>query len=404
MGIVYIVYDQELEEPFAAKTFRDEVFSRSPLVTECFRHEATAWINLDAHPNVTRAVMVQNIGGKLFLFLEYVPGGSLAEYIGAPELMNNLPRVLRFGLQFCDGMIHAHVKGIEAHRDVKPHNCLLTLEGTLKITDFGLAKVLDDIPPGRRTQGRKRGPAALISSRGARSGASRSSNVALSLTGEAFGTPAYMAPEQFDDAKHVDVRADVYSLGVMLYQMVTGEPPFVGKTLGALERLHKTQPPPLLRGRGSKLNTLVQRCLAKDPSERFPGFVEVRDQIAGLYQKLTGKPAPEPQIGIDIDDAVEWDHKGYNLNKLGYKEQALRCFDRAIGLDPEYGTAWYNRAIGLSELGRNGEAIECFDRAINLDPTDHDTWFSKGVILRDLWRLKEAARGTQTTQSSPCLH
>jgi tetratricopeptide (TPR) repeat protein len=389
MAIVYIVYDQELEEPFAAKTFRDEPFSVTPLVAERFKQEATAWINLDAHPNVTRAVMVQIIEDKLFLFLEYVPGGSLADYIGTPQLTNNLPQILIFGLQFCDGMIHASVKGIKVHRDIKPCNCLLTQEGTLKVTDFGLAKVLDDIGPVKTARGRHESAGASSSIRGAKAGGSRSPNVGLSLTGKTAGTAAYMAPEQFDDAKHVDARADVYSFGVMLYQIAKGGLPFVARTWKGFERLHKTQAPPKLTGKGAKLNALVQTCLAKDPTDRFSNFIEVRDGLAEVYEKLTGQSAPEPAAGEELD-AIDWDHKGYNLNKLGYKQEALRCVDRAIELDPDYETAWYNKAIALSQIGRHEEALQSLDRAIKLDPTQHDAWFSRGVILRDLWRLKEA--------------
>jgi serine/threonine protein kinase len=137
MGIVYIVYDQELEEPYAAKTFRDEILRESPLVADRFKREATAWINLDSHPNITRAVRIENIDSKLLLFLEYVAGGTLADLIGNPQLTNNLQRVLTFGLQICDAMIHANLKGITVHRDIKPKNCLLTQESTLKLTDFG---------------------------------------------------------------------------------------------------------------------------------------------------------------------------------------------------------------------------------------------------------------------------
>src|SRR5579862_9377397 len=88
--------------------------------------------------------MVEKIQGKPFLFLEYVSGGDLAAWIGTPRLTEDISQVLRFAVQFCDGMIHALSKGIRAHRDIKPRNCLITVDGTLKVTDFGLAKLLED--------------------------------------------------------------------------------------------------------------------------------------------------------------------------------------------------------------------------------------------------------------------
>jgi len=234
MGIVYVVYDHEFREPFAAKTFQDELFKRNPMVAERFTQEALAWTRLDRHENIAQARWVENIQGKPFLFLEYVSGGDLSDWIGTPRLSEDLPQVLRFAIQLCDGMSHALSKGIQAHRDIKPANCLITEDHTLKVTDFGLAKVFDEARPldgaGREVE------AANVPAL----------SIGATHTGTGAGTPPYMAPEQFDDAKHVDVRADVYSFGVMLYEMLAGRLPFQGRTWQELERLHKTQPPPHL--------------------------------------------------------------------------------------------------------------------------------------------------------------
>ena len=132
MGVIYVVYDHEWQTVFAAKTFRDEVFARSRLIAEHFHKEALIWINLDAHPNIAEARFVQDIQGKPFLFLEYVSGGDLSGWIGTPRLTEDLPQVLRFAIQFCDGMTHALAKGIKAHRDIKPQNCLITQDRTLR--------------------------------------------------------------------------------------------------------------------------------------------------------------------------------------------------------------------------------------------------------------------------------
>src|SRR6266404_1975476 len=143
MGIVYIVYDHEHRAPYAVKTFFDDEDDNSDRIAD-FTEEALTWINLDVHENVTRAEFVETILGKPFLFLEFVSGGDLSRWIGTPRLTEDLPQVLRFSVQFCDGMTHALANGIAAHRDIKPQNCLITHNGTLKVTDFGLAKVFDD--------------------------------------------------------------------------------------------------------------------------------------------------------------------------------------------------------------------------------------------------------------------
>lgn len=144
MGIVYVVYDREFREALAAKTFQEEAFARNPGTAERFMREARAWVSLDIQQNVTRARFVQQIDAKPFIFLEYVSGGDLGSWIGTPRLTEDLPQVLRFAIQFCDGMTYALSRGIKAHRDIKPQNCLITEDRTLKVTDFGLAKVFDD--------------------------------------------------------------------------------------------------------------------------------------------------------------------------------------------------------------------------------------------------------------------
>jgi serine/threonine protein kinase len=187
MGVVYVVYDHEHRETYAAKTFQDEIFIRSPLIAQRFTQEALAWVNLDEHQNIVQARMVHNIGGKPYLFLEYVSGGDLGGWIGTLQLTEDLPRVLRLAIHFCDGMAHALSKGIKAHRDIKPQNCLITDDGTLKVTDFGLAKVFDDTS---LTETETPDAASL--------------SISLTRTGIGAGTPTHMAPEQFDDAKRVD--------------------------------------------------------------------------------------------------------------------------------------------------------------------------------------------------------
>ena len=221
IGIVYIVYDHEWREPFAAKTFQDEVFAKNPQTADRFTQEALAWVNLDAHQNVTQARFVQTTEGKPFLFLEYVSGGNLSRWIGTPRLSEDLPQVIRFAIQICDGMTHALSKGIKAHGDIKPQNCLITEDGTLKVTDFGLAKVFDDASvadlAGGKTVGEEKRAGGLSGSLSGRRQGSEASDkltpnvpglsIGLSRTGAAAGTCTHMAPEQFDEAKHVDVRA-----------------------------------------------------------------------------------------------------------------------------------------------------------------------------------------------------
>src|SRR5262249_46963491 len=143
------------------------------------------------------AFFVERIEGKPFIFLEYVSGGDLLSLLQAAPL--DTRQTVRLAVQICDGMSHALANGITAHRDLKPNNCLVSTDGILKVTDFGVARVAKGagaVP----INSERRGP---------------------------VGTLFYMAPEQWDDAFAVNKRADVYAFGIMLYQMIPRRPPFL---------------------------------------------------------------------------------------------------------------------------------------------------------------------------------
>jgi tetratricopeptide (TPR) repeat protein len=367
-GVVYIVYDHAFRESFAAKTFRDEIFARSPLIASRFEREALAWVKLDIHPNVAEARMVEKIESKPFLFLEYVSGGDLASWIGSPRLTEDLSQVLRFAVQFCDGMIHALKKGIRAHRDIKPRNCLITTDGVLKVTDFGLAKLLDDDlsedAPSVRTQG-------------------------LNLSMTTMGTCTHMAPEQFKNARRVDLRADIYSFGVMLFQMISGNLPFNGANWRDLEKMHTTQRPPLLPCSEPQLAQLVQTCLEKDRGNRYSDFGQVRERLRSIYQKIVGDLPPDAARGAALT-AIQWNNKGSSLDNLGIRKESIACYDSAIRLNPMFASAWFNKGVALFESGQTDGALACYERAIELDPQSEKAWSNKGVTLKTMGKINEA--------------
>ena len=358
MGAVYIVYDFVAREARAAKTYRDEVFAQDPAIAERFKQEARAWVNLDAHPNVTRATAVQVIDGKPFLFLEYVSGGDLGSWIGTPRLTEDLPQVLDFAIQFCDGMEHALGKGIRAHLDIKPENCLLTEDGTLKVTDFGVARLFDVVES-----------AAVVPR----------------------GTYTHMAPEQFDSAAAPDARADIYSFGVMLYEMATGRLPFPAETWEEAARRHTSASPPMLEGHLAALNDVVQTCLAKEPARRFASFLNVRRRLAEIRELLTGQPATPPVEGAELN-ALQYVDKGACLQTLNHHEEALACFDRALALNPNDTLAWTHKGHALDQLGRGREALPCFDRAIELNPHSALAWLRRGHALAHTGPAEKALR------------
>src|SRR5712691_463242 len=155
LGLVYIVYDHETQWPYAVKTLPGTLLTSHAALAERFVQAAQTWINLDAHAHVVQAHFVEMIDGQPLLFLEYVSGGDLRDWLGIPRLTQDLPQVMRFAMQCCAGMVHALTQGVPVHRDLKPSNCLITPDGALKLTDFHVAPVFDgldatpDETPGR---------------------------------------------------------------------------------------------------------------------------------------------------------------------------------------------------------------------------------------------------------------
>lgn len=384
MGIVYVVYDRKWREALAAKTFQQSVFAAGSDIKARFENEATAWVNLDLHPNIAEARFLEVINGQPFLFLEYVAGGDLSQWIGTPRLLNDLPQVLQFGVQFCDGMRHVTAKGIKAHRDIKPQNCLVTQDGVLKITDFGLAKVWEDANETIQ-----------------KLGAVGSENLGMSQTGSAAGTCTHMAPEQFRDSKHVDVRSDIYSFGVMLFQMVCGELPFVGCTVEEFGMLHTRTSPPIQKIANQRIRKVIERCLRKSPEDRYSTFDDLRDVLASVYKAETGIRVSDPVMGDSLT-AFHLVNKGKSLGDLGRSEDSLTCFDKAIALNSSLPEAWLNKGATLSEIGREAGALACFDRALELNPTLAVAWINKAHLLLNLGKLQEALPSLQkATELNP---
>jgi tetratricopeptide (TPR) repeat protein len=433
MSDVHVVYDHAEGAFVVAKTLQDAMFELNPQVASRFRREALAWIDLDRHDNLAQALFTLEIGLKPYLFLEYVAGGDLRRWIGTPRLTSDVAQVLRFAIQFCDGMIHAASNGVAVHRDIKPENCLITEEPVLKITDFGLAKALHDSTTDMEDGGGSESTAPLrqepVASRNAvpaRAGVVTAATAArtgllrriwnrdcggtittlnlsrivplvtpgppapasVSATPDVIGTPFYMAPEQFGQARHVDVHADVYAFGVMLYEMVGGRRPFTGRTLRELEQQHRKEVPPRL-GCFEPLEILVRSCLSKDAPERPADFHAIRLILAHIYEELTGQLAPHPRSGneLNISDLI---NKSSALITLDRPAEALGCSEQALALDESHIVGWIAKGNALAQMKRYDEALACFERALEQNPDSPQACVGKGSVLLSLERSEEA--------------
>jgi len=331
MGVVYLARDNlgaGDREFVAIKTLRDEYLPDAEWCAR-FAAECVLWVRLGTHPHIVRAHAVEEFEGKPHIVLELVRGGDLRRRIGTPDL--DAVQALHLGVQFCLGMEHAIRQGLRCHRDVKPGNLLLTAEGQLKITDFGLAVIRDELYAGgpaatpRGLDGTipladLAGPVAhsyiaadgsVSPAGGARPGqladplltsfddrAPRDqgpdSDARLTQTGSLLGTMPYMAPEQFRDSKAVDVRADVYAFGILLFEMLTGRLPFHGRTLARLDRAHTRYAPPSVVAsiprkfarEAAAIDQIVQRCLRKDPAGRFASMEDLRRALSQVLKRL----------------------------------------------------------------------------------------------------------------------
>jgi tetratricopeptide (TPR) repeat protein len=377
-GVVYLVYSHQTHEVYALKTFQDE-FLANQRIRKRFQKEASVWVELGRHPYLVDAYFVDEISGRLYIAMEYIApkkGGlnSLEGYLQRQP--PDLAQSLRWAIQICHGMEYAYSKGVRAHRDLKPANIMITQDKTAKITDFGLAGVITK-PPAIRTAG--------LSVQSRRSGLS-----GQTTSGTVFGTPTHMAPEQFDNFAGCDERSDIYSFGVVLYQMAAhGQLPFFAPRgvdfWQAMQRLHRESPMPRL---DSPLFPIIQRCLEKSPERRYQTFNEVRNNLEPLLQHQTGEVITAPQ-SKELE-AWEWSNKGMSLNSLGRDEEAIYCYDKALELDPRDAGVWSNKGNSLNILGQPEEAICCYDKALKLDQHDADVWSNKGSTLNSLGRYEEA--------------
>jgi tetratricopeptide (TPR) repeat protein len=389
-GVVYLAYHRELKEVCALKTFRDELLADAG-ARAAFRNEALLWVNLEEHPFILAASwIIEESSGRLFVSMEYVAPDdkgrvSLADHLARAGGPLDAVQTLKWAIQFCLGMEHAQAHGIKCHRDIKPANILISQGGTLKISDFGLAAAAE--VAWRGTGGRG---GSLVTR-----GPEGSFGLSLMQTGgkARCGTPGYMAPEVYR-GEGVDVRTDIYSFGLVLWQMVTGSavPPFVSPYRADLEDYMRETYEQQMAGGVPRLDgflgPVIERCLCPKPAERWSSFRELRGVLEPILERRTGKKIEVPQIGEKT--AVFWMNKGCALDTLGRREEAIGCLDRALAIDPRDARAWNNKGVALYRLGRHEEAINCYEQALAIDPRDAPAWFNKGDVLRALGRWGEA--------------
>jgi serine/threonine protein kinase/putative intracellular protease/amidase len=278
MGTVYLAEHRLMGRRVAIKVIHPDLL-RHPVAVKRFQVEVQAAARLD-HPNIVRAHDAEEAGGLHFLVMEYVEGASLSRIIRerGPLQPHQACRCIR---QVARGLQHACDRGM-VHRDIKPQNLMFTSQGTVKILDFGLARFA------RTAATEEPLPAGTATGTG----------TVVTAAGSVFGTPDYIAPEQAQDSREVDIRADIYSLGCTLYFLLTGTPPFPDKPSAEKLAAHMAVPlPPLVIGGQpgpAMRDGLVARMTAKNPADRFATPAEVIAAIDEFLAVEQLRPSPPP--------------------------------------------------------------------------------------------------------------
>jgi tetratricopeptide (TPR) repeat protein len=381
MGHVYAARDVELGREVALKMASfDGADAQSRL-----RREAQHASRL-SHPHVCHIYDVGRADGQLFVVMELVPGRSLADLLREGPLP--IADARRYGIEIADALAHAHEHGV-IHRDLKSTNVMITPKRGAKVLDFGLARTVDtnQIDALSRSQ--------------------------RSLTDEGLiaGTLPYMAPELLRGQRG-DERADIWALGVLLYEMLTGRRPFTGATGFEVSAAILHQPPAALPSSlAANMREIVQRCLAKSPGDRYQRAADVHLALenmgapAGFTRSWIPSFARRQKVGRPLLVAVlaiaaialytmrsprAGNAYGYSLLESGAFDQAVEQFQAVANGSPGEANPWDSLGEGYLANGMPDKALEAYSRALAIDSTFEASILGRGLALAALGRYDEA--------------
>ncbi len=339
-----------------------------------FQQEAETTATL-VHPHIVRLFDFDLRGDVPFLIMDYAPNGSLAARYPRGSRAP-MPQIALYAEQIARALQYAHNKNV-IHRDVKPENILIGPNDELLLGDFGIAVI------------------------------SRTGRTSLQTTFGTGGTPLYMAPEMFKGRP--EKASDQYSLGIMVYQWLCGEPPFTEGDAIQLGFQHTFVEPPSLREKApaipSAVETVVMRALAKEARNRYSSIEEFANALSSVLTKQGSSPdlnRPRVQLsqatselgGIKSDK--QWFQEAETARQAKRYEEAIRLYTQAIQINQQYALAYHNRGLAYYELRQFGKAIADYSRAIEISPKAATYYINRGNVYHNELKQYEKALADYT--------
>ncbi|MEM7168178.1 MAG: serine/threonine-protein kinase [Planctomycetota bacterium] len=375
MGTVFRAFDTSLHRTVALKVLSEE-HARNTEVVERFQREARAAGSL-SHPNITHIYAIGEERGFNYFAMELVKGATLSDLLRDQRCIGD-ERAIDYLLQVARGLRAAKEKEI-IHRDIKPSNLILSADGLIKITDFGLAKVV-------------------------------TSSVDITATGVIVGTPLYMSPEQ-GKGEPLDHRSDIYSLGCSFYHLVSGQPPFTGDSAMNIIVRHITEhPPPVEIGEGrtaQRLANIITRMIRKNPLDRFQTYEELIEAVTDAANTGTTSIKLESSTPRRIVLVAEQDEErapsdsmsrkqlsvaDVNL-ELGRHDKALALYQRVLEENPDLEVDLSFRMLQIYQQRNDVEqARELYRKILRTSEDPKERFFCR-------WKLLSTAYDSTLTET-----
>ncbi|MDR3182817.1 MAG: protein kinase [Planctomycetaceae bacterium] len=395
VGIVNRVYHREWDIDLAVKSPRSEFF-QTENGKRSYEKEAQTWIELGLHPNIVTCYLVRRIDEIPRLFAEFVPDGSLKDWVSSRKLYNEgqteaAQRILDIAIQFCWGLHHAHRQGL-LHLDVKPANVMMA-GGIAKVSDFGLSRSLIDSRLSDTN-------AAKADTDTAPDDPKSRKAMILASYGNVGLTPGYCSPEQFnlvnaikklqfDNLPTMTVGTDIWSWAVSLLGLYTGGPPCKrgGQTARQVCESVLHEPPlrPELPEIPKAVGELLLQCFEEDPKKRPASMEEIADRLISIYADISGKAyfRHPPISAAQTPESIN--NQAVSMLDLNQPESAAKLFSKALTLQPWHPEVTYNQTLSSWRLNKLSDSavIERLEMLVKMQPESSSAMYALGLVQRE---------------------